>query len=113
MPRRNIRPDRAPAAVRDICRALGANLTVARRRRRQTQEELARRAGVSRVTLAGVEAGRLGTGVGAYVAVLWALGLERDVARVASPDADGEAAVLDAARLGRRVRPARSLDDDF
>lgn len=113
MPRQNLSPERAPAGVLQVGRTIGANIAVARRRRRLTQAALAARAGITRVTLARVEAGHPGTGLGAYLAVLWALGLDRDVTGVANPGTDREGATLEAARLGRRVRPARRLDDDF
>ena len=113
MPRQNLNPERAPAGVLQLARTLGANIAVARRRRRLTQAELAARAGITRVTFARVEAGHPGTGLGAYLAVLWALGLDRDVAAVANVETDREGATLEAARLGRRVRPARRPDDDF
>ncbi|MEK6608634.1 MAG: XRE family transcriptional regulator [Myxococcota bacterium] len=113
MPRKNLTPSSAPAAVADLARQLGGNVAVARRRRRLRQLDLATKAGITRATLGRIEAGALGTALGAYLATLWALGLEGDVARLASPEADSEGVALAAARLGRRVRPVRQLSDDF
>jgi hypothetical protein len=52
-------------------------------------------------------------GIGAYVAVLWAMGLHQDVADLASPERDLEGQTLAAARLGERVRPKTEFDDEF
>lgn len=46
-------------------------------------------------------------------AVLWVLGLHHAVADIAAPDSDAEGATLAAARLGKRARPVKALDNDF
>ncbi len=102
-----------PAAAEQALKQLGRNIAAARLRRRWRQVDLAAKAGITRATVIAVEHGRAGTGVGAYVAVLWALGLHDDVARLAAPDRDVEGATLEAARLGTRARAAKPLDDDF
>lgn len=102
-----------PAAADHALKELGRNIMTARLRRGWRQQDLAVRAGITRRTLFSVEHGAPGTGIGAYVAVLWALGLHHDVAQLAAPDRDAEGATLEAARQGKRARPPRSLDDDF
>jgi transcriptional regulator with XRE-family HTH domain len=102
-----------PAAAEQVLHQLGRNIATARLRRQWRQADLAERAGITRATVIAIEQGRAGTGAGAYVAILWALGLHEDVAQLAAPDRDAEGAALDAARFGRRARPAASLDDDF
>jgi transcriptional regulator with XRE-family HTH domain len=92
---------------------LGANIATARLRRRWPQAELAEKAGITRPTLVAIEQGKLGTGIGAYVAVLWALGLHGDLAQVAAPEHDLEGRTLEAARLPDRVRRSTRLSDDF
>lgn len=101
------------AAVEDAIGRLGANIQVARVRRRWPQALLAERAGITRATLAAIEKGRLGTGIGAYASVLWALGLERDIALLASGERDHEGRTLEEARLPERARMSSTLDDDF
>lgn len=113
MPRRNVNFEAAPAAVVDTAARLGQSIATARVRRQLREEDLAARAGISRVTLRRVEAGALGTGIGAYVAALWALGLHHDLGEVASPERDLEGQTLEAARRGQRVRPAQHLSDEF
>lgn len=102
-----------PAAVEQVVAQLGQNILAARLRRRLPQAELAEKAGVTRPTLVAVEEGNLGTGIGAYVSVLWALGLHSEVEHLASLERDVEGRTLEAARLPKRVRARRGLDDDF
>jgi transcriptional regulator with XRE-family HTH domain len=102
-----------PAAVERAVAELGANIATARLRRRWPQQVLAEKAGITRPTLVAIEQGKLGTGIGAYVAVLWALGLHGDLAQVAGPDRDLEGRTLEAARLPERARPPMRLSDDF
>jgi transcriptional regulator with XRE-family HTH domain len=113
MPKRNITDESAPGAVVDTVARLGRNIATARIRRELREEDLAAKAGITRTTLRRVEAGALGTGIGAYVAVLWALGLHHDMGEVASPERDMEGQTLEAARRGQRVRPAGGLNDEF
>lgn len=102
-----------PAAVHEEVLQLGAHIGAARLRRRWTQQELADKAGITRSTLVAIEQGKLGTGIGAYVSVLWALGLHGEVAGLASLERDAEGRTLEAARLPRRARSPGGLDDDF
>ncbi len=113
MPHRNINKLAAPAAVTSAIQQLGANITTARVRRGLRQEDLARKAGISKVTMNRIEAGALGTGIGAYTAVLWAMGLHDAVTRLAHPDDDVEGTTLEAARQPARVGISRELSDDF
>lgn len=103
----------APAAVEQAVAQVGRHIAVARLRRGWRQKDLAAKAGITRATLVGIEQGKLGTGFGAYVAVLWALGLHDGVVQLAAPDRDAEGVTLEAARLGSRARPSTALDDDF
>lgn len=113
MPRRNINYEAAPAAVVDAVAQLGRNVATARVRRQMREEDLAQHAGISRITLRRVESGELGTGIGAYAAVLWALGFHDALAEVLSPEQDLEGQTLEMSRHGVRVRPAEGLSDDF
>jgi transcriptional regulator with XRE-family HTH domain len=110
---KTVSPASTPAAIEEMARHLGANISLARRRRHWRQEDLAIKAGISRVTLHKIEHGEISTGLGAYLAVLWALGLDREIDRIATPEADREGATLEAARLGQRVRLSHGLSDDF
>ncbi|TVR17182.1 MAG: transcriptional regulator [Planctomycetota bacterium] len=65
---------------------LGMRISYARKRRSLTRKALAGRAGISEYTLRRVESGEIGVTIGAYVAVLYALGLAGDLAAVAEAD---------------------------
>lgn len=100
-----------PFAVVDACRGLGERLLIARKRRRLTQKELAKRAGLSTFTLIRIEKGVPSTELGSVVRVLWALGLEATIAHVADAATDDVGQALERSRLPRRVK--EKLDDDF
>ena len=104
MPRPLMFAATAPAAVEEVARTLGSRIRLARTRRRISLRELAERAGLNHKTAAAVEAGSLLTGIGAYLALIWALGLERDVAKLLDPDHDDEGKQLDLARTPKRAR---------
>jgi transcriptional regulator with XRE-family HTH domain len=102
-----------PAAARETLRGLGQGVRTARLKRRWAQALLAEKAGVSTMTLRNLEQGKPGVGLGTYVTVLWALGLDDLLAPLADPAADLVGVTLSSARLGSRVRAKRELDDDF
>lgn len=102
-----------PAAVEDTLERLGRNIRTARLRRRLTQQELARRMGVSRFVVADAEGGKPTTGVAVYVGALWALGLLDQMRHVADPDRDEEGKTLERARSPKRAGTRRVLSDDF
>jgi transcriptional regulator with XRE-family HTH domain len=113
MPRQIFSTSSAPAAVTETLRLLGRHIVVARTRRGLRQVDLARKAGVAPLTLARVEKGSPTTSIGAYLAALWAMGLDGQFANLASPDQDEEGKTLELARSPRRVDVKRSLDADF
>jgi transcriptional regulator with XRE-family HTH domain len=102
-----------PYAVERALKALGTNLRTARVRRKLTLENLAQRVGVSRRILSDVERGKPSTGIGIYVAALWALGLLDHLSPVADPTKDAEGLALTLARQRSRVRKTEVLDNDF
>jgi len=104
MPRPLMFAATAPAAVEEVARTLGSRIRLARMRRRIPLREMAERAGVNHKTAAAVEAGSLLTGLGAYLALIWALGLEREVAKLLDPDRDEEGKQLELARTPKRAR---------
>jgi transcriptional regulator with XRE-family HTH domain len=113
MPRLALSEDVAPAKVVAAAHRLGQNIRTARQRRQLRQEDLAAHAGITVPTLRRVESGSLGTGLGAYIAILWALGLEGDLDPVADPTYDLEGRTLEAAARGERVRSGDALSNDF
>jgi transcriptional regulator with XRE-family HTH domain len=91
----------------ELLRQLGARLRVARLRRKLPAKQLAERAGMSPMTLRSVERGGAGVTLGAYVAVMQVLGLERDLELLAQADPVGRE--LQDARLQAPSRAAHVL----
>ena len=104
----------APFAVRNGAQRIGERLAMARKRRRLALRERASKAGISYDTARAVEAGTLQTGLGAYLAMLWAMGLEYEIHAFADPARDEEGKQLELTRLPQRVRPRKeALDGEF
>ena len=74
---------------------LGENIKLARLRRRYSSELVSERAGISRSTLISIEKGKSGVSIGNYLQVLFVLGLEKDVEKIALDD-----------ELGRKLQDA-------
>lgn len=68
---------------------LGERIRLARKRRKLSSAIVALRAGISRTSLYKVEAGDAGATMGTYFRVLAVLGLEGDIAALASDDKVG------------------------
>lgn len=81
-----------------ILMELGVNIKLARLRRKLSSEQVAERANMTRVTLLSIEKGAPTVAMGNYLQVLFALGLEKDLLKVASDDA-----------LGRKLADAKLL----
>jgi transcriptional regulator with XRE-family HTH domain len=114
MPRPLMFNETAPAAVVDAANMIGTRVRLARVRRRLTLRQLAAKAGVSYDTARAVETGNLMTGLGAYLALVWALGLERELAAFLDPDRDLEGKQLELTRAPQRVRAQTGVrDGDF
>jgi transcriptional regulator with XRE-family HTH domain len=69
-----------------ILKDIGENVRLARKRRRLSESLMAERAGISRSTVQSLERGRPGVSMSAYVQVLFILGLEDDLRRIAYDD---------------------------
>lgn len=97
-------------ASQQLLRQLGDRLRLARLRRRLTAAQVAERAGMAPMTLRSVERGGAGVTIGAYMAVMQVLGIEKDLELLASADPLGRE--LQDARLDQRgpprARPAAS-----
>lgn len=79
-----------------IMKEFGNNIKLARLRRKLSVEQIAERAGISRTTLWLVEKGAPSVAMGTYVQVLFVLGLEKDLLKIASDDL-----------LGRKLQDAQ------
>ncbi len=93
-----------PPAIVAAIEKLGADLAVARLRRKESLKTWAQRMGVSVPTLQRLEAGDPGVGVGIVVTALWLIQRDGALAQLASPELDQGAIELDirqAQALGR------------
>jgi transcriptional regulator with XRE-family HTH domain len=81
-----------------ILSEFGENIKLARLRRKLSSMQVAERADISRTTLVAIEKGIPGVSMGAYLQVLFVLGLEKDLLKVATDDV-----------LGRKLQDAKLL----
>lgn len=81
-----------------ILTELGENIKLARLRRKLSAERVAERTNISRPTLWSIEKGNPGVSMGAYIQVLFILGLEKDMLDVARDDI-----------LGRKLQDAKLI----
>ena len=80
---------------------LGANIKLARKRRRITTIQAAERAGINRTTIYQIEKGSPSVSMGAYFNVLRVLGLHSDFLLLAADDTQGRM-IQDIQLLGTR-----------
>lgn len=112
--KRTLPPASAPAAVAKLASELGERVRAARNRRRLRQEDLAQAAGLSRTAIEAVESGKLTTGLGTYLQVLWAMGLADNLDLVADPGLDRDGLALELNAQTKRVSVKRKvLDNEF
>ena len=102
-----------PAEVISRIQQLAERLRTARKRRGWTVAETAAKAGINRNTLTALELGKPGVAIGAYVSVLWVLGLDSTLESVADPDKDTHGKALEGARRPERVRKRRVPKDEY
>lgn len=76
-------------SVDELLQQFGERLRLARLRRRLPAKQVAERAGMSPMTLRSLERGGSGVTMGAYLAVMQVLGIERDLNLLASADPVG------------------------
>ncbi len=93
-----------PITLRRNLKNLGESLKKARLRRRLKMTTIADRAGISRETLAKIQRGDPGVGIGNYAAVIFALGLGTEWMKLADITEDPVGQALDDERLPRRAR---------
>lgn len=93
-----------------VLKELGENIKLARLRRKLSAEQIAERAGISRATLWHVEKGSASVAMGIYAQVLFILGLDKDLLKVAADDTLGRK--LQDAELIIKVRAPKKKKDE-
>jgi transcriptional regulator with XRE-family HTH domain len=96
-----------PIQATERIKELGYRVRLARTRRGMSIAEVAAKAGINRNTLNALELGKPGIALGAYITVLWVLGLDKTLDAVAHPDADIHGKTLEASRRPARVRKSQ------
>ena len=81
--------------VKRILQEFGENIKLARLRRKLSAQQISERANISRPTLLAIEKGSPGVAMSSYAQVLFVLGLEKDLLKVAEDD-----------KLGRKLQDA-------
>ena len=102
-----------PIEATERIKELGHRVRLARTRRGMSIAEVATKAGINRNTLNALELGKHGVAMGAYVTVLWALGLDKTLDSVAHPDADTHGKTLEASRRPTRVRKSQKSKNEY
>ena len=109
MPKSPLALSQMPPATLSALQQLGADLAVARLRRKESLAVWALRMGTSVPTLMRMEAGEPGVSMGIYATALWLVGRCDALAGLAAPEADRGALELDvraAVALGKQRRHA-------
>lgn len=110
MPKSPAAFERLPPATVAALEKFGADLAVARLRRKESLASWAKRMGTTVPTLMRMEAGEPGVGIGVYMTALWLIGRDSALTDLAAPENDRGAIEMDvrqAVELGR-ARARRS-----
>jgi transcriptional regulator with XRE-family HTH domain len=102
-----------PIEVAEHIKELARRIRLARTRRGLSIREVAAKAGIDRNTLNALELGKPGVAIGAYITVLWALGLDRTLEGVAHPDSDTHGKTLEASRRPTRIRKSQKSKNEY
>ncbi len=95
MPKTSAAIERMPPATVGALEKLGADLAVARLRRKESLASWASRMGVTVPTLMRMEAGEPGVGIGIYATALWLIGRDSALTELGAPAHDKGAMELD------------------
>lgn len=96
--------DVLPPKTRRSLGKFGADLSLARRKRRLTVAMMAERAGISKSTYQRAEKGDPTVAMGVYAMILFVLGLGDAFGDLVDPRKDDQGLLLDEQRVPRRVR---------
>ena len=113
MTARNVLATDPPYPVEQTIKRIGTNLRTARLRRNLTIEQVAEKIGAGVRAIRAAEQGKVSTGIGVYIALLWAYDLLEPAMGLADPNQDdtGLAYLRESER--HRARNMNKLDNDF
>ncbi len=95
-----------PRKVEDLLKQMGAQLRLARLRRKLTMDVVSKRSSCSPLTLAKAEKGDPTVSIGIYARILFALNLEKDIPLWAGEDPLGHI-IQDSELMARKRAPKR------
>lgn len=99
--------DVLPSNVLKSLAKFGADIAVARRKRRLTVAMMAERLGISKSTYLRVEKGNPSVSLGVYAMALFVLGFGNPFGDLVDPQHDEQGLLLDELRLPKRIRAKR------
>jgi transcriptional regulator with XRE-family HTH domain len=100
--------DVLPAKLRRSLQKFGADIAIARRKRRLTVAMMAERVGVARSTYLRAEKGDPKVAFGVYAMVLFVLGFGDAISDLIDARKDDQGLLLDVERVPKRVRAKKS-----
>jgi DNA-binding XRE family transcriptional regulator len=107
MPVQTTKPSDYPQAVIQQIELLAQNIVIARKRRKETQAQWAKRLGVSQPTMARIERGDPAVAMASYVMCLWLINPTVALSELIAPSKDNIALEHEVARVQAR-RPKRT-----
>lgn len=113
MSTRNALTTTPPYPVEQTIRQVGANLRTARLRRNLSIEQVAEKIGAGTRAIRAAEQGKVTTGVGVYIALLWAYDLLEPATELADPGKDDTGLAFLGENERIRARSRSRLDNDF
>lgn len=100
--------DILPSKLRRGLKKFGADISIARRKRRLTVAMMAERVGVAESTYLRAEHGDPKVGFGVYAMVLFVLGFGDAITDLIDPRKDDQGLLLDVERVPRRIRTKKT-----
>lgn len=100
-----------PFRVTDGLQKLGADINIARRRRRLSVADICDRANLSPKTYQRIEKGEPSVAMSAYAMVLFVLDLDQGLRDLASPSADDAGFASEAEHLPQRIAKPRKREN--
>jgi DNA-binding XRE family transcriptional regulator len=104
MPRQNTKPADYPQAVLQQIELLAQNIVIARKRRRETQAQWARKLGVSQPTMARIERGDPSVAMASYVMCMWLINQTTGLPDLVAPLSDHASLELEIKRAQKGKR---------
>ncbi len=113
MPIQNALTAAPPYPVEQTIRQIGVNLRRARLRRNLSIEQVAEKIGAGVRAIRAAEQGKVSTGIGVYIALLWIYDLLEPAMELADPGMDVTGLAYLGEKERERARNSRKLDNDF